>query len=154
MRALQRSPEAPCGFRRAISLDAVFCGPSTGGWEGHDHDDLRVLAKCSSYGDLAETPLADIDSEVLRRSLVKCLAARLHVFDAGAACLHLGRSPRKGGADPCRSPRPATGLTRRMVEVLCVNLGVGFENVVLFERLQFLPTMTRSPAQSQAFFSI
>lgn len=130
------------------SLDAVFCGPSTGGWGGHDHDDLRVLAKCGSYGDLAETPLADIDNEMLRRSLMKCLAARRHVFDAGAACLYLGRVHGKEALIHVDLPRPATELTRRMVEVLCVNLSVGFENVVLFERLQFFAyydPLTRLP---------
>lgn len=73
------------------SLNAVFCGPPTGGWEGEDREDLRVLASCGRYHGLTETALAEIGSEILRSSLMRCLAARRHVFDAGAACLYLGR---------------------------------------------------------------
>jgi hypothetical protein len=73
------------------------------------------------------------------------------VFDAGAACLYLGRVHGKEALIHVDLPRPATELTRRMVEVLCINLGVGFENVVLFERLRlFAYYDPLTPAQSQA----
>lgn len=130
------------------SLNAVFCGPSTGGGDGQDHEDLRILATCGSYRDLAGTPLADIDNVKLRHSLRKCLAERRHVFDAAAACLYLGRVHGKEALIHLDLPHPATELTRRMIEVLCVNLGVGFENVILFERLGFFAyydPLTRLP---------
>ncbi|GEC95722.1 MAG: hypothetical protein RLZZ220_2812 [Pseudomonadota bacterium] len=130
------------------SLNAVFCGPPTGGWEGEDREDLRVLASCGRYHGLTETALAEIGSEILRSSLMRCLAARRHVFDAGAACLYLGRVHGKEALIHVDLPRPATELTRRMVEVLCINLGVGFENVVLFERLRlfaYYDPLTRLP---------
>lgn len=130
------------------SLNAVFCGPPTGGWEGEDREDLRVLASCGRYHGLTETALAEIGSEILRSSLMRCLAARRHVFDAGAACLYLGRVHGKEALIHVDLPRPATELTRRMVEVLCINLAVGFENVVLFERLRlfaYYDPLTRLP---------
>lgn len=130
------------------SLNAVFCGPATGGGEVQDHEDQRILSSCGRYRDLAGMPLADIDNEKLRTSLRRCLAERRHVFDAGAACLYLGRVHGKEALIHVDLPRPASELTRRMIEVLCLNLGVGFENVVLFERLGFFAyydPLTRLP---------
>ncbi|MDD3329620.1 MAG: EAL domain-containing protein [Zoogloea sp.] len=130
------------------ALNAVFCGPSEGGGEGRDHDELRILAGCGAYRHLEGVRLADLDNQTLRDSLRSCLAGQRHVFDSGAACLHLGRIHGKEALIHVDLPCPATELTRRMIEVLCVNLGVGFENVVLFERLGFFAyydPLTRLP---------
>lgn len=133
-------------------LSAVFCGPAGKGLQGPSNESLCVLAGAGAYRDLTETPLASIGNERVLNSLRSGRAARRHVFDAGSACLYLGRAHGKEALIHIDLPRPAAELIRRMIEVLCVNLGVGFENVVLFERLRFFAyydPLTRLPNRTR-----
>ena len=133
-------------------LSAVFYGPSDGGLQGPGGETPCILAASGDYRELAGKPLSDVGNEALVNSLRSGLAARRHVFDTGSACLYIGRTHGKEALIHVDLSRPATELTLRMIEVLCVSLGVGFENVVLFERLRFFAyydPLTRLPNRTR-----
>ncbi len=133
-------------------VGAAFCGPAE--WDGvpGEQEELAILAATGSYRKMIGQSIGDLGDTPLRRSLRRGLAGRQHVFDATSGCLYLGRVHGKEAMVHVDLPASASDLTRRVIEVLCVNLRVGFENVVLFERLNFFAyfdPLTRLPNRTR-----
>ncbi|WP_194271215.1 bifunctional diguanylate cyclase/phosphodiesterase [Zoogloea sp. 1C4] len=133
-------------------VDAAFIGPID--WrEGEgDQESLGVLAASGRYGGLVGQPTLALGDTPLRASFRQGLARRGHVFEGEACCLYLGRSYGKEALIHLDLPPVSSALIRQVIEVLCVNLRIGFENVVLFERLNFFAyfdQLTRLPNRTR-----
>ena len=134
------------------SISAAFFGPIGDDGVPGDQEGLGVLVATGAYRELGGRTVAELGDIPLRRSIRRSLAHRGHVFEASSACLYLGRMHGKEAIVHIDLPKPADELTRRVIEVLCVNLTVGFENVVLFERLNFFAyydPLTRLPNRTR-----
>ena len=134
-------------------LDAVFCGPLAGGGCEGDPEASGILAATGAHAALAGEGFDGLVQFPLVSLLRKARAAQAHVFGEGVTCLYLGRAHGKEALVCLQHPggeiRP---LVRQLIEILCSNLRVGFENVVLFERLHFYAyydPLTRLPNRTR-----
>ena len=138
-------------------LDAVFCGPIDQGGVPGDQEGLGVLAATGRYRDFTGQSLDELSDLPLCRSLRGGLAHQGHAFHGESCCLYLGRVHGKEALVHLKLPMPVHDQTRRMIEALCVNLKVGFENVILFERLNFFAyfdPLTRLPNRTRFLDSL
>lgn len=119
-------------------VDAVFCGPVSGGGGDCEQEALGILAATGTLSGLVGRGFDALGEQGLTSALKKARAQRTHVFDVGSVCLYLGRVHGKEALVYLDLPGQDIGpLVRQLIEILCANLRVSFENVVLFERLHF-----------------
>lgn len=118
-------------------VEAVFCGPPDGRGFGPEQEHMVVLAATGRYQAKLDSPLAGLGDASLVQSLRGGLTRHAHVLDGESICLYVGRSHGKDALLHFLAPGGVDGLTSRLLAVLCVNLQIGFENVMLFERLNF-----------------
>jgi len=133
-------------------VDAAFIGPVDWRDGMGDEEALGVVAASGRYAGLVGEPTLALGDTPLRASFRQGLARQGHVFDGASCCLYLGRSYNKEALIHLDLPPQASVLTRQVIEVLCVNLRIGFENVVLFERLNFFAyfdPLTRLPNRTR-----
>lgn len=133
-------------------VNAIFCGPLA--WHGvpGDQEELGVIAATGAYAPWSGRGLGELGDAPPRRAFRHARAKGGHVFEATSCCLYLGRIHGKEAMVYLDLPVVANELTRRLIEVLCVNLRVGFENVVLFQRLNFFAyfdPLTRLPNRTR-----
>lgn len=122
----------------AHRVDSVFCGPVSAGCIDSEQETLGILAATGALSGLAGQGFDGLGEPVVAAALIKARAVRAHVFDAGSVCLYLGRVHGKEALVYLDLPGQEIGpLVRQLLEILCANLRVSFENVVLFERLHF-----------------
>lgn len=133
-------------------VSAVFIGPPT--WCGvpGDQEELSVLATSAKFGSVAGQTFSEMAQWPPGRVAKQARALRSNIFDANYCCLYLGRSHGKEALLLVELAEPLDDTLRRVLEVLSINLRVGFENVVLFERLNFFAyfdTLTRLPNRTR-----
>lgn len=133
--------EAALGHLEGVfgyQVDSAFCGPVSGGSIDSEQETLGILAATGVLSGLVGQGFDGLGEERVATALFKARAQRAHVFDAASVCLYLGRVHGKEALVYLDSPGQEIGpLVRQLLEILCANLRVSFENVVLFERLQF-----------------
>jgi len=94
----------------------------------------RVIAAAGRYRDVIQCPLEDVSDARVRALLQRCLAIRAHLFGVGT-CLYFDVSEAHGIAAYVGISRELDPLDRNLLEVFCANVTVGFENVLLHQRL-------------------
>lgn len=120
------------------SMDALFCGPVAGGGIDGDQEVMGILAATGRHAGLVGQFFATLGSDAPLPILRQARAGHGHIFEDNLACLYLGRAHGKE-ALVCLEHRGQAmdPLFRQMIEILGTSLRVGFENVMLFERLHF-----------------
>jgi len=94
----------------------------------------RVIAAAGQYRDMIDRPLKDLPNEALRGILSNCLGSRQHIFETGM-CLYFGAGEVSGIAAYVDTNRELDSVNRNLFEVFCANVSVGFDNVLLQQRL-------------------
>ena len=118
-----------------VGPDAILCvqrGPVFRG----TRDGLYVLAGSGRYETLIDEPAADhVDSPVLG-AVLRCLETRSNQYEADHCTLYI-RTPndRENVVYLC-SDRPLSDLDRKLIEVFCRKISVGFDNLHLYEHLR------------------
>jgi len=118
-----------------VGPDAILCvqrGPVFRG----ARDGLYVLAGSGRYETLIDEPAADhVDSPVLG-AVLRCLETRSNQYEADHCTLYI-RTPndRENVVYLC-SDRPLSDLDRKLIEVFCRKISVGFDNLHLYEHLR------------------
>ena len=118
-----------------VGPDAILCvqrGPVFRG----TRDGLYVLAGSGRFETLIDEPAADhIDSRVLG-AVLRCLETRSNRYEADHCTLYI-RTPndRENVVYLC-SDRPLSELDRKLIEVFCRKISVGFDNLHLYEHLR------------------
>lgn len=107
-------------------LICVACSPRDG--------QARVIAAAGGYRDVIQCPLDELPDARVRAVLQACLDSRTHLFDSGT-CLYFDVSEARGIAAYVDINRDLDPLDRDLLEVFCANVGVGFDNVLLHQRL-------------------
>ena len=95
----------------------------------------RIIATAGRYRTLIQHPLHELLDAEMRGALQNCLSRKQHTFKQGATCLYFNVSETSGiavGVNPVRELDP---VDRDLIEVFCANMSVGFENVLLHNRL-------------------
>lgn len=119
-------------------VDAAFCGPVSGSGGDGEQEALGILAATGALSGLIGRGFDALGEQTLAAALRKARAQRAHIFDESSVCLYLGRVHGKEALVYLDLSGSRVGpLVRQLIEILCANLRVSFENVVLFERLHF-----------------
>lgn len=101
---------------------------------------LSVLHAVGAYGALIGISLDKLDDAELQRAITRCVAARTTLFEGKRVFIWMGGGTRDAVVVFDAGPDSDIGrsdVSRRLIEILAANLTVGFENVDLFERLDF-----------------
>ncbi len=113
------------------------CNPTLSGDNGNgsSSDGLYVLAGSGRYEDLINEPAAGhVDASVLA-AVTACLERRAHLY-AGDHCTLYIRTPNdRETVVYLRSNRPLSDLDRKLIEVFCGKISVGFDNLHHYEQL-------------------
>ncbi|SDE77866.1 putative bifunctional diguanylate cyclase/phosphodiesterase [Rhodospira trueperi] len=94
----------------------------------------RVIAAAGRYRDLIDRLLEDLPDSAMRRALCDCLDSRQHVMAHGM-CFFFGVSETAGIAAYIDVEKEPDAVSKNLLEVFCANATVGFENVLLQQRL-------------------
>lgn len=94
----------------------------------------RVIAAAGRYRELMRCPLDLLPDDRLRGLLQQCLSTRAHIFSKGT-CLYFGVKADTGIAAYVNVSSTLDDVDQSLLEVFCANVTVGFENVLLQERL-------------------
>ena len=117
-----------------IEPDGLICAQ-----ENLDSDESflspQIIAASGRYSRFVHTPLESIDSETIRHSILRCLEQKTSLLESGLT-LYFSTEQGRGIAAYVDINRPLESIDRHLLEVFCANLSVGFDNVILYNRLE------------------
>ncbi len=114
-----------------IAPEGLICASSSGPFV--DAAPL-VIAAAGRYRETIHRPLAELHETPVREALRQCLLEKRHRFDQGV-CLYFDVSETQGMAAYLAMTGELSRMDRHLLEVFCANISVGFENVLLHNRL-------------------
>ncbi|CAO3405598.1 DUF3369 domain-containing protein [Azospirillum largimobile] len=117
------------------SCNPPFSGDNSNGNGGNGGNGLYVLAGSGRFEALINEPAAGhVDPSVLD-AVTACLERRAHAY-AGDHCTLYIRTPNdRETVVYLRSNRPLSELDRKLIEVFCGKISVGFDNLHHYEQL-------------------
>ncbi|MDD3673928.1 putative bifunctional diguanylate cyclase/phosphodiesterase [Thauera propionica] len=107
----------------------------------------RVIAAAGRFSQYVLQPLAALDTETIRDTLMRCLNEQRSLF-APALAIYFPTSAGRGLAAYVELSHPLREGDRHLLEVFCSSMAVGFENVLLYDRLidqAYLDPLLRIP---------
>ncbi|MFP5518158.1 MAG: DUF3369 domain-containing protein [Alphaproteobacteria bacterium] len=122
-----------------VGPDAILCMQRGGcgecGGEGKGCDGLYVLAGSGRFEDLINEPAAGhVDPSVLA-AVTACLEKRTHLYGGDHCTLYIRTPHDRETVVYLRSNRPLSDLDRKLIEVFCGKISVGFDNLHHYEQL-------------------
>ena len=111
-----------------------------------------ILAAAGPFSPLAGAPLERIPDPLMREMLTRSLKQRRTLFSAEATVLHIAGPSGDDAAVYLATGREIGTLDRKLLEVFCTNIAVGFDNVGLIEHVRnqaFFDPLTRLPNRTQ-----
>ncbi|WP_042702948.1 DUF3369 domain-containing protein [Azospirillum sp. B506] len=127
-----------------VGPDAILCvqrggagipGSSNPAVEGGTGNGLFVLAGSGRFETLINEPVAGHVDPAVLDAVTACLEKRGHVY-AGDHCTLYIRTPNaRETVVYLRSNRPLSELDRKLIEVFCGKISVGFDNLHHYEQL-------------------
>ncbi len=133
LRALQQFAEGVvtqlCALLNIIP-EGLICASSCSQTE----DAPCVIAAAGRYRDLIQHPLQALPDARIRAALQQCLADKEHAF-THSACFYFDVNTTGGMAVYVDVAQPIRLVDRKLLEVFCANVSVGFENVLLHNQL-------------------
>lgn len=115
---------------------------------------LTVVGAAGSYRELIDRPLEEINDPAIVDSVRRCLAEQQNIYGERATALYFKGDPANGGHAASvyiATEEPLSETDRQLLEVFCVNISVGLENVNLFSELQqfaYFDPLTHLPNRS------
>ena len=110
-----------------------------------------ILAAVGPFTHLAGAPLSRLPDDGLKTLLAQSLKKRLTLFSDGATVLHIA-GPSGDAAVFLATGQEIGPLDRKLLEVFCSNVAVGFDNIGLIEHVRnqaFFDPLTRLPNRTQ-----
>ncbi|QGU32085.1 two-component system response regulator [Thermochromatium tepidum] len=115
-----------------MAPEGLICATSTKSPSGEAGP--VVIAALGRYRAMLQRPLTELPEAPVREALHRCLRERRHRFDPGI-CLYFESGEAQGLAAYLPRVGEPSRLDRHLLEVFCANISVGFENVLLHDRL-------------------
>ncbi|MCK6262942.1 EAL domain-containing protein [Vibrio sp. ZSDE26] len=100
-----------------------------------DNNGAQVIAASGRYRDLVQSPIDNIQFEDIKQRLTACLKEKRSLFD-DAITLYFSTEQGRGLAAYLDTDQPLEATDRHLLEVFCANISVGFDNVLLYNRLE------------------
>ncbi len=118
-----------------VGPDAILC-VQRGSVIGGTRDGLYVLAGSGRFESLINEPALDHIDEPVMVSVVRCLETRSNIYEPDHCTLYIRTPNDRENVVYLRSDRPLSDLDRRLIEVFCGKISVGFDNLYAFEQLR------------------
>ena len=122
-----------------IGPDAILCmqrGRSgNGAGFGGCCDGLYVLAGSGRFEDLINEPAAGHVDPAVLAAVTACLEKRTHLYGGDHCTLYIRTPHDRETVVYLRSNRPLSELDRKLIEVFCGKISVGFDNLHHYEQL-------------------
>ncbi|MGF1721143.1 EAL domain-containing protein [Vibrio kyushuensis] len=115
-----------------IEPDGLICAQ-----EGmlDDSNTAQVIAASGRYSNLVQAPLDSIQSNRIKRAITTCLLLKRSSMDDGLT-LYFSTEQGRGLAAYVDIEHPLEPTDRHLLEVFCANISVGFDNVLLYNKLE------------------
>lgn len=131
-----------------LEPDGLLCAQNGSPFSQHSDPSLYVVGAAGRFRDQVSRPLAEIADQTIVDAVSRCMAARTSIYEAHATVLFFCAQSGRAAVVYLATERALDAVDRRLLEVFAVNIGVGFDNVGLFERLNFyayFDPLTRLP---------
>ncbi|MCB1909373.1 MAG: EAL domain-containing protein [Rhodocyclaceae bacterium] len=109
---------------------------------------LTIAGAAGRFREHVNRPLAELAERDIVATIARCVESRGSLYEPNATVLYFSGESARAAVVYLQTERPLDPVDRRLLEVFAVNIGVGFENVGLFERLNFyayFDPLTRLP---------
>ncbi|MCX9157141.1 EAL domain-containing protein [Niveibacterium sp. 24ML] len=117
-----------------LAPEGLVCAHDTSGGINLGSNDVTVIAAAGRYADLINRPVDSISDAQVRQALERCLQSQRNLYDGPGTTLFFHN--RHGDVAAYLDTRESLDdIDRRLLEVFCVNIAVGFDNAALFSRL-------------------
>ena len=114
-----------------LQADGVVCAQE----DSADPGQFVVIAAAGRHAEMINRPLAEIDDAVIRAALDLSLRGRNNIYETKGSALFFPGRPNRDVAAWVENASGLDELDRRLLEVFCQNIAVGFQNAALFARL-------------------
>ncbi|MCB1886402.1 MAG: EAL domain-containing protein [Rhodocyclaceae bacterium] len=131
-----------------LEPEGLICARSGSPFAQQSDSALYIVGAAGRFRSHVSRPLAELGDAEIVHTINRCMAARTSIFEAQATVLFFSGEGGRSAVVYLATERALEAVDRRMLEVFAVNIGVGFENVGLFERLNFyayFDPLTRLP---------
>jgi len=118
-----------------VGPDAILC-VQRGSVIGGMRDGLYVLAGSGRFETLINEPALDHIDEPVMASVLRCLETHTNIYEPDHCTLYIRTPNDRENVVYLRSDRPLSDLDRRLIEVFCGKISVGFDNLYAFEQLR------------------
>ncbi|MBW3695366.1 EAL domain-containing protein [Vibrio sp. T187] len=115
-----------------IEPDGLICAQEG---EEPNVESAEIIAAAGRFSKLVHAPLEDLESTEIRQTILRCLKARTSQLENGLT-LYFSTDQGRGLAAYVDIQRPLESTDRHLLEVFCANLSVGFDNVLLYNKLE------------------
>ena len=119
--------------------------------ESHDENEIFVLGAAGHYAQFTNYPIGTISAPKIETLISKCLERREHLFERDASVLFI-QSGKHDAAVYIETIAPLSHVDRNLIKIFLTNIGVGYENVTLFNRLRraaYHDELTNLPNRAQ-----
>lgn len=115
-----------------IEPDGLICAQ-----ESQDEQTVSpvIIAASGRYSGFVQNSLDSLESEHIRNSITQCLDTKKSLLEHGVT-LYFSTERGRGIAAYVDVRRPLESVDKHLLEVFCANLSVGFDNVILYNRLE------------------
>ena len=103
--------------------------------EAHDQNEIVVLGAAGHFAQFTNCPIATISAPKIESLIVRCLEQQEHLFERDASVLFI-QSGKHDAAVYIETIAPLSHVDRNLLKIFLTNIGVGYENVTLFNRLR------------------
>lgn len=100
-------------------------------------DCIHVVGAAGRFRDAVSRPLRELSEPRIIETIERCIADKANSYSRHSTALYLGGSTGREGAVFIDRGEPLSEMDRQLIEVFCVNIAVGFENVNLFQNLTY-----------------
>lgn len=110
--------------------------------------DLVIIGAAGEYRELIHQPLTALHKANIVENIHKAITQQHNLYLSDATVLYFAGREGQDAAVYFDSNQPLNDIDRQLLEVFCVNIGVGLDNVNLFQNLEFhayFDTLTRLP---------
>lgn len=118
-----------------IGADAVLC-TMRGRTPLDPVGEFVVLAGSGRFEASMGRPAAEIGDETVVDAVVDCLKTKTSNYDHGGCVLYIRSPGDREGVVFLRTDRPVSDLGRRLIELFCRKISIGFDNLALYEQSQ------------------
>ncbi len=117
--------------------NGVVCAQRGAPLDGSNPDNLYVIGAIGLLADAINQPLEALENPRIEGAIRDCIRLRENIYQADYTVLYL-KSGTNEEAVFLDSGAAMAPLDRQLLEVFAANISVGFSNVYLFQRLNFL----------------